>query len=168
MTRTQYDEEVRPTGDDQVQSASSIAPAALSAPVDLTSPIEYDAEPIRVPVRYKNRHFILTESGDAVLKFRNACLKAARFDGDGNPVGMDGLADAEAILVQGCLLETDANHVPLKSPTLSISFVRNLPTPLLADLFARAKQINHVGEKGEDKDPGLGKDSPPATTDGYG
>lgn len=114
---------------------------------DLTDPINYDLQPVRVPVTYRGRRFVLTESGDAVVKYRNASISAARMR-DGKVVGLSGAADAEPILVAGCLFENaDPDLLPRADRPVSPAFVRGLPSRLTAKLFDRAREINGIKDE---------------------
>lgn len=68
-----------------------------------------DLEPQQREFEYKGKTYILTEaSADAAAKYRNASLRAAKMN-DGKITGMDGLADAEPILVARCVFEAGEN-----------------------------------------------------------
>lgn len=69
-----------------------------------------DDKPQEFLVCYRGHRYILTEANEtAAIKFRNASLKAARITmGDNAPNGarMEGGAEAQAVLVSGCLFQT--------------------------------------------------------------
>lgn len=124
------------------------------------------------PVKFKGRKYILVEaSGGTVAKYRTAMLGGALMEkstaGNVKVSGMGGLAEAELVLLAGCLCFADdqGNPVEVKTgvySTVPIETLRAWPNRVLEPLAARAKEISAIDEKGED-DP---KGSPPATLNG--
>lgn len=104
-----------------------------------------DLTPIALPVRVKGKDYLLREAtGDAVAKWRNAQLRATRLGGDGKPASIDGLADAEPLLVSLCLFEVGQGG---KELPVSVQTVRSWPGRITSALFARAKEISELEEK---------------------
>ena len=108
-----------------------------------------DLEPARVPVRYKGRQLVMVEAtADAAAKYRNAQMKATKLQ-DGKPVGIDGFADADPILLSACLFEVKAGD-PL-SPTAELGpvgtgFVRGMPHRIAKPLLMKLKHISGLND----------------------
>jgi hypothetical protein len=104
-------------------------------------------EIIEIPVKYKGLAYTLREAdGDAACQYRNAAMRAMRYSEDGKPVGFTNLADVEPLLVSLCLYDAAGNRV-------TRDFARALPSKILKQLFAKAKEISEIDET--DDLPGL-------------
>lgn len=101
-----------------------------------------DLAPVEVPVsiKAKDDHLLVEATEDVACKYRNATLKAAKME-DAKIIGMDGLSDAEPILVAGCLLK-----MPGRTP-VDVKYVRSLGAKIVKPLFECAKEISDLDEK---------------------
>lgn len=113
---------------------------------DLTSPIEFDSpEPIIVPVTYKGKRYVLKEASEAAaVAYRNAQLKGARYDKDGNPIGNVSIAEAEPVLVQHCVFEVYGSD-DRQRPVL-MSQVLDWHPKFVRQLFERVKAISQIDD----------------------
>jgi hypothetical protein len=106
-----------------------------------------DLEPIRVPVRIAGKSYFLQEpTADAVLKFRGATTRGARMIDGRVEVPIDGVREAEPLLVSLCLCETDKEgKVRLdtgQNPvTVPIQKVRMWPHKVVSKLFDRCVEM---------------------------
>lgn len=100
-----------------------------------------DIEAISIPVTIAGRSLFLREaSGGTVVKYRSALLKGMTLGADGKPSQVPNAADAEPVLVAGCLVDD-------KGVSVGETFVRNLPNKRMKVLFDRAKEISDVDEE---------------------
>ena len=115
-----------------------------------------DLTPIERPVSIGQKKYILREASEgAACQYRNATLKGARM-ADGKIVGMDGVADAEPLLVSLCLhpvgpndkirLDTSGNPVPT-----DLRIIRAWPPRVVRALFDTLKEISPGLEEKEDQ-----------------
>lgn len=64
----------------------------------------FDAEPKQVPVTVKGKKYVLRQAnGTAGNAYRNAMMRSMRMGADGMAEGLDGVADAETVLLSRCL-----------------------------------------------------------------
>ena len=108
-----------------------------------------DLAPKEIPVKVGAKEYVLREpSGDAAVKYRNAVMKSTKFTAEGKPTGIDGLADAEPLLVALCLFEKgkdkDGNAMFTK---VSVDMVRAWPARIQKKLFAKAQEMGDLLEK---------------------
>lgn len=104
-----------------------------------------DLEPKQCNVTVGGKKYVLKEaSGGAVVAWRNAQMKATRIGPNGKPVGVDGLADSEPLLVSMCLYEVVQNaktgkevHYPVKE-----NVVRGWPSHIMTTLFETVKKMS--------------------------
>jgi hypothetical protein len=62
-----------------------------------------DLAPVETTVKWKGEEYVLTEaSTDAATRYKNLAMKSAKMS-DAKVIGVDGLADAEPLLVSLCL-----------------------------------------------------------------
>jgi hypothetical protein len=117
-------------------------------------PMVFDSlEPQEVPVTIAGKQYVLREaSEDVACKFRNAAMRAARMT-EGKVVGVDGLADAEPVLVGGCLFEkVESEHkgeTKVGWAAVGVAAVRTWPARIVKPLFERAKAMSDLAEGGE-------------------
>lgn len=73
-----------------------------------------DLQPQSIPVPIGKECYRLFEaSGDAARVYRNSVLRSTKLGPDGKPVSVEGLADAEPLLVSKCLYKADGDfNVP--------------------------------------------------------
>jgi Asp-tRNA(Asn)/Glu-tRNA(Gln) amidotransferase C subunit len=113
-----------------------------------------DLEPIEVPYRIDGTLYVLREaSGDAAVKYRNACMRAARFS-EGKIAGIEGAADAEPLLVSLCLYKADKDgNVPVDRQgnadprwLVPAQTIKRWPQRVQKALFAKVKAISRLEE----------------------
>lgn len=127
-------------------------------------------EPIEIPVTYNKQKYLLCDaSGGTVAKYRAAMLNNAQMqrnvDKSTKVSGMGGLADAEFILLAGCLWHTDPSGGKGKQ-TVDEKVLRTWPNRVTEPLCKKAKAISMVDED-ETKQGDTGpKDSPSTTESG--
>lgn len=123
-------------------------------------PIEFDSlAPIEVPATIAGKQYLLREaSEDAACKYRNAAMRAARFNDRGKVSSIEGVADVEPLLVSLCLFELTGDGkchlghtVPGERP-VPIDELRRWPAKRVKTLFERIKDISDLGEKKEDEE----------------
>jgi hypothetical protein len=106
-----------------------------------------DIAPKEITIRMGNRLYIIREaSSDAAVKFRNASLKAAKMV-DGKLSGMDGLADAEPLLVSLCVFEADTRGIISRDSQghpipVTLQTVRGWPNRVQKLCFDKIKEIS--------------------------
>lgn len=127
------------------------------------SSLEPIALPVTLPGRKKGdppRKCVLREASEEIAaKFNSAVTRAVRM-ADGKMIGMDGIGEAEAILVQGCLFEVvpgPSGTGPETERPFVIGEVRALPHRIVRPLFERAKDISQLGG-GDDTEDSLTKE----------
>ncbi len=128
-----------------------------------------DLEPQSIEVEIGNKKYMLREADEAgACKYRNCLTSATKFDANGRPIGVDGLHDAEAVLVSVCLFEVYGNNNE-ERPVL-LAAIRKWRHELVKDLFRHARRISGLEEKKEASDNGKDtkgdaeKNGQPATT----
>lgn len=111
------------------------------------------AEPTRLQFTVGGRNYLLREAtGDAVVKWRNAVIKASRLAKEGNTLlAGEGLADTELLLVSlasrmldpadGSVVTKDGKEV-----VVPVDTVRGWGYPIVQTLFDRAKQYARLQE----------------------
>lgn len=135
------------------------------------SPINFDRDdlsPIEIPVKIAKKYYVLKEAkGDIATRYKNFTLRMIAITKDGmdmrmgsrKPLGAEtggvrvveeGMADADPFLVSLCLFEvTDSNRTSGTKEGLgkvALSWVRDLPNPILDTLVDRVKAISHIGQ----------------------
>jgi predicted ribosome quality control (RQC) complex YloA/Tae2 family protein len=104
-----------------------------------------------VPVQIAGKHYTLREaSGEAARRYRNALLRSAKLGPDGKPVSLDGMADAEMILVNECLIDRSGRKTP-------IQVLGSWPANVIKKLFNKAYAMSDLKEGEEDTIEGLRK-----------
>lgn len=113
----------------------------------------YDLDPICVPKTLGGKKYILMEASEgAAAAFRNANIRGARFRNN-KVVGVDGVADSQAILVSKCLALVDHNtgqvrRDPSGDPvTVDVAVVRRWGARVVKPLFDEVKEISDLDEK---------------------
>lgn len=124
----------------------------------MTEELNYDLEPVEVPVVIKGKRYVLTEaSGDAEVKRQNVFIRGTKIGANGKPQGMDNFADAEPLLVSQCLYEAGPKgELRLKDdgdpdPQFRVSEkqVRRWPARIQKSLYARIMKMSGLKEDGE-------------------
>jgi hypothetical protein len=104
-----------------------------------------------VPVQIAGKHYTLREAnGEAARRYRNALLRSAKLGPDGKPVSLDGMADAEMILVNECLIDKSGRKTP-------IQVLGSWPASVVKRLFNKVYSISDLREGEEDTIEGLRK-----------
>jgi hypothetical protein len=124
-------------------------------------------EPIAIPVVGPDKkNYILREAtAEVAKKYRKATMSGTSM-ADGKISGIGGIADAEAILVAGCLFETypGPNNSVNERPVL-LSTVLAWPSRVVQPLFDAAQRISGLDAKDREKpDPKAGPSGEAATT----
>lgn len=107
--------------------------------------ISFDDLTLReVPVRLGGTRYLLREaSGGAACGYRNAVLRATKLGPDGKPASFEGLADAEPVLVAGCLFE----ETPAGPRPVPLATVRGWPAKVVKRLFLEAQKLSELDER---------------------
>jgi hypothetical protein len=104
-----------------------------------------------VPVQIAGKSYTLREAnGEAARRYRNALLRSAKLGPDGKPVSLDGMADAEMILVNECLIDRSGRKTP-------IQVLGSWPANVIKKLFNKAYAMSDLKEGEEDTIEGLKK-----------
>jgi hypothetical protein len=102
---------------------------------------------VEVPVKInKKDHVIREASGTVSAAYRNAMLRGARLGPDGKSMHMEGGAEAEHVLVQGCLFDKSGRRYALAT-------IASWPNRVIKPLFNVAHEIS--GLKEADTEEGL-------------
>lgn len=118
-----------------------------------TEPMDFDLAPIRIPVTVRGKRYILSDAtAGAVVQYRNALMKSTRMI-DGKVSGVEGMADAEPLLVSLCLsnLSKDDPLAPATDPggnpvPVGIAVVKSFPSSAMKILFDRIKEISGLND----------------------
>ena len=135
--------------DDEIEAAMSFDFADLR-------PLEV---PVRIPVKEGKFHpdgaprdFVLKEAtADVARIYRNAQMRSTKLV-DGKPAQIDGFADADLLLLHGCLFEVlqapAAGAQPALPPhgVLAKSFISSLPNRVSRPLIAKCKHISGLND----------------------
>lgn len=117
----------------------------------MSDELNFDLQPVEISVTIHKKHYILKEaSGGAVCTYRNAILKAMKPGPDGKPTAMEGLADAEPLLVSLCLVERKEVDGKAVDQPVSLAQVRAWPNRVQKTLAERVKQISDLEEAAPD------------------
>lgn len=115
---------------------------------------EEELNPREIPVSIGKEKYTLREaSGEAAIRYRNACLACTTLGESGSPQTIRNLANVEPLLVHLCLWEKDAQGNERNVPE---SKIRAMPNRIQKDLFQTAKEISHLVEDSREVDQ-LGK-----------
>jgi hypothetical protein len=103
--------------------------------------VEFDTLDLReTPVKIAGKDYVLREAnGEAARKFRNAVIKAARFNAEGKAERLEGAADAELVLINECLVDASGRKTP-------IAVLAGWPNRVLRALFQEAKRLSDLDE----------------------
>lgn len=107
---------------------------------------DFSAKPVVIPVAYLDQKLELREaSEDAHLDYQTTVMRSTKFSGDKDvkPVieKMDGLLEADSVLVAGCLFEVG------KEGSVGINFVRKMPHRIISELAKTAKKISGMSDE---------------------
>jgi hypothetical protein len=102
--------------------------------------LEFDIAIKEVPVKINDKEHIVREATGAVAAaYRNAMLKGARLGPDGKSMHMEGGAEAEHVLVQGCLYDKSGRRYTLAT-------IASWPNRVIKPLFNIAHEISDLKE----------------------
>lgn len=115
---------------------------------DILSGIDFsDLTPIEIPVKIGSKSYVLREaSGDVACRYRNKLLQSTRFS-DGKPSSIEGMADAEPLLISLCLWEKYDDKGATKERPVLLQEVRSWPSKIQKKLFDTAKRISELDEE---------------------
>lgn len=144
-----------------------------------TEPIDLGSlEPIVIPFVIDKEDYVLREaSADAKRRYRNIVMKSVSGNlAEGQIQAIDGINDAETVLVAGCLFKmvrSDKDPSIKKPQPVAIDTIRGWPDRIVAKLFDEAMIISGFKKgpvKAEDQDspkvtPGLTPGSSDSPTD---
>lgn len=107
-----------------------------------------DITSVEVPVSIGGKKYVLREAdGDAACKYRNALLRSTKLGPDGRPSSIDGMADAEPLLVSLCLFEVYDDKGQEKRRLVLPSTIRSWPARVLKALFKKVRDISDLEER---------------------
>lgn len=121
----------------------------------MSDELNFDLAPQQLPVtlandpalKGKTRKCVLREaSEDAACRYRNALLRATKLGPDGKPASIDGMADADPILVHGCLFEEYEQGGETKYRPFTLKQVQDMPARVVQALCAKAKEMSKIDE----------------------
>lgn len=120
----------------------------------MSEELNFDLKPVEVPVKIGEQRYVLREaSEEAARQWNNAKLRAARMNADGKTTSIEGLADAEPLLVSLCLclidpktgeIRTDRNLNPV---TVALATVLGWPARVVKPLYEKALAISNLDGK---------------------
>lgn len=92
-------------------------------------------------IRISGKTFTLREaSEDAAVHYRNEIFRSTKLGESGRPVSMDGIANAEPLLLSYCLIE-DSSGLPVALRTILA-----MPTRIVEPLVKKLKEISDLGD----------------------
>jgi hypothetical protein len=112
-----------------------------------------DLEPCGVTVTLgrgdQKQHYILREAtADAAKKYQNCRARSTRFNEEGKVTGIDGVADAEPLLVSHCLCLTNPDHVTVlldkksNAMTVPLHTILSWKVGIVKTLFEKVREIS--------------------------
>jgi hypothetical protein len=102
--------------------------------------LEFDIGIKEVPVKINGKeHLVREASGAVAAAYRNAMLRGARLGPDGKSMHMEGGAEAEHVLVQGCLFDKSGRRYALAT-------IASWPNRVIKPLFNIAHEISDLKE----------------------
>ena len=114
---------------------------------DLDFGEEIDLQPKRATAKIGGRRHVVKEANGGVAKqYKNACMRGTKMD-DGKIVGMEGLADAEYLLVSLCTFSVDTlgDGSQLERPVPQ-KVVESWPNHISSKLYTWIKEHSHLHE----------------------
>lgn len=109
-----------------------------------------DLAPIAVKYRIGGKQYVLREaSADAAVQYRNAITRASRLTEDGKVATVEGLHDAEPLLVSLCLYQAkeDGTDTNVRVP---IDTIRKWTNRIQRTLFDKIMEISDLNEQSEE------------------
>lgn len=107
-----------------------------------------DLAPRECEVTLGARKYVLTEAScGAHVEYRNCLMRSTKFDGNMRPSGVDGMADAEPVLVSRCLFEVKKINNEERRVPVSEKEVRGWLARTVAPLFEMAKKLSGIDKE---------------------
>jgi hypothetical protein len=102
--------------------------------------LEFDIETKEVSIKIGGKEHIVREATGAVAAaYRNSMLRGARLGPDGKSMHMEGGAEAEHVLVQGCLFDKSGRRYTLAT-------IASWPNRVIKPIFKIAHEISDLKE----------------------
>lgn len=112
-------------------------------------------------IKIGNKSFTLREaSEDAAVHYRNEIFRSTKLGESGKPVSMDGIANAEPLLLSYCLIE-DGSGLPVALRTILA-----MPARIVEPLVKKLKEISDLSDADPLRDAlkaALSQDNAPVT-----
>lgn len=121
---------------------------------------EQDLTPVVIPITIGKKNYVLHEADEgAGRQYKNCLTRCTRFT-DGKPAYVDGVHDAESLLVSLCLFELygDPNKPPLSERPVILSQVLKFKPSTVAALYKKALEISDLKAPGTQEDKSAKKD----------
>jgi hypothetical protein len=114
----------------------------------MSEEMNFDLEPIEVPVTVRGVRYVLREASEAIsIKLRGSQLKNARLRNGQLEASVENLAESQSLLVQACLFVVQDGVEPAKWQPISLAALRSFPTRIVQALFTRCQSISGLVEK---------------------
>lgn len=114
---------------------------------------DFDLTPVEIPITLSGEKYFLTEAPESVaIAYRNANIRGAKLT-DGKVTGIDGIAEADAILVAGCVAQCDRSTGRLRRDpngdpiTVEVRAVKRWPARVVKRLAEKIKDISDLREQ---------------------
>jgi hypothetical protein len=137
----------------------------MSQEVKKKDEFDFDITEQSCPVKLSGERYLIVEAdGSAGTEYRNAAAKGIKFNPQGKPSGVDGIADAQLILVGKCLFklvkdnnekktlisytDLETNEVLFRQP-VHPEYVRGLPDRISQKLFDKASELSGMNNEKE-------------------
>lgn len=118
--------------------------------MDPLSTFDFDLTPKEIPVSLGGKSHALREaSGGAAAAWRNAMLKATKLGPEGKPTSIDGLPEADYLLLSMCLFQksdTDVGEV-----NVGLARVKSYPNRVSKPLIQWIKDNSELEEADDDE-----------------
>lgn len=112
-----------------------------------------DLEPIEIPVKVGNKDMVLREvDEDGYTKYRNKIIAATRFGKDGKPTSVDGVANADPVLLSCCLFEKYQVGTETKLRPIPLVEILKWKSKIVRPLVEKAKEISDIKETAEEEE----------------
>lgn len=103
-------------------------------------------------------------SADAACRYRNAIFGSTKLGDNGKPVSMEGIADAEPLLLSFCLVDDETGN------QVSVKTVLTWPSRVVEPLVKKLKEISDLGDADPVRDAlkaALSREDSPLTLDQF-
>ena len=107
-----------------------------------------DLTPIEVQVRYQNKSYVLREASEgAAVRYQNAIFRSTKMGKDGQPASIEGLADADPLLLSLCLFECYEHQGKTLERPVDEKTIRTWPSRVIKPLIERLKKISKLDDE---------------------